>query len=102
MTITGFIIDAQENCQNDNEIEILPKKIEPTLEQSSPLHSLQVFFYFSIFTNQFRHTQAHTSINLVVKCILNQLLITIIFQILKTILPQIEDHKENTENNNLR
>jgi len=71
MTITGFIIDAQENFQNDNEIEILPKKTEPTLEQSSPLHSLQVFFYFGIFTNQFRHTQAHTSINLVVKFVLN-------------------------------
>jgi len=45
MAIIGFIIDAQENGQNDIEIEILPKKIEPTLEQSSPLHSLQVFFY---------------------------------------------------------
>ncbi|CAH1714044.1 cordon-bleu protein-like 1 isoform X3 [Aphis gossypii] len=61
-SVDNITEDAQENCQNDNEIEILPKKIEPTLEQSSPLHSLQI---------------------------------------LKTILPQIEDHKENTENNNL-
>jgi len=49
MTFTDFIIDARENCQDDNEIEIIPKKIEPTLEQSSPLHSLQVFFSFQHF-----------------------------------------------------
>lgn len=61
-SVDNITEDAQENCPNDNEIEILPKKIEPTLEQSSPLHSLQI---------------------------------------LKTILPQIEDHKENTKNNNL-
>jgi len=51
MAITGFIADAREDIQGDNENEKIPKKIEPTLEQSSPLHSLQVFFfYFSIFT----------------------------------------------------
>ncbi|XP_025206337.1 cordon-bleu protein-like 1 isoform X2 [Melanaphis sacchari] len=60
-SVDNITEDAQENCQDDNEIEIIPKKIEPTLEQSSPLHSLQI---------------------------------------LKTILPQIEDHKENTKNNN--
>ncbi|XP_060837774.1 uncharacterized protein LOC132919883 isoform X2 [Rhopalosiphum padi] len=61
-SVDNITEDARENCQDDNEIEIIPKKIEPTLEQSSPLHSLQI---------------------------------------LKTILPQIEDHKENTINNNL-
>ncbi|XP_026812086.1 cordon-bleu protein-like 1 isoform X3 [Rhopalosiphum maidis] len=61
-SVDNITEDAQENCQDDNEIEIIPKKIESTLEQSSPLHSLQI---------------------------------------LKTILPQIEDHKENTINNNL-
>lgn len=38
----------------------------------------------------------------IVKFKLKQLIICIMFQILKTILPQIEDHKENTKNNNLR
>ncbi|CAI6367765.1 unnamed protein product [Macrosiphum euphorbiae] len=63
-SVDNITEDARENCQddNDNHNEIIPKKIEPTLEQSSPLHSLQI---------------------------------------LKTILPQIEDHKENTKNNNL-
>jgi len=42
MAITGFIVDVRENCQDDNDNEIIPKKVEPTLEQSSPLHSLQV------------------------------------------------------------
>jgi len=48
MAITGFIADARENCQddNDNENYTMPKKVEPTLEQSSPLHSLQVLFSF--------------------------------------------------------
>jgi len=48
MAITGFIVEARENCQddNDNENVIIPKKNEPTLEQSSPLHSLQVLFSF--------------------------------------------------------
>lgn len=46
--------DARESSHEDYEHETTPTKIEPTLEQSSPLHSLQI---------------------------------------LKTILPQIEDHK---------
>lgn len=37
-----LITDAQESNLDDYENEIKPKKIEPTLEQSSPLHSLQV------------------------------------------------------------
>jgi len=51
MAITDFILDARENCldDNDNESEIIPKKIEPTLEQSSPLHSLQVLFLFQYY-----------------------------------------------------
>ncbi|XP_022161869.1 uncharacterized protein LOC111027763 isoform X2 [Myzus persicae] len=63
-SVDNITEDARENCQddNDNQNEVIPKKIEPTLEQSSPLHSLQI---------------------------------------LKTILPQIEDHKENSKNNNL-
>ncbi|KAL4148818.1 hypothetical protein QTP88_002969 [Uroleucon formosanum] len=62
-SVDNITEDARENCQDDNnDNEIIPKKIEPTLEQSSPLHSLQI---------------------------------------LKTILPQIEDHKENTKNNDL-
>ncbi|XP_060879856.1 uncharacterized protein LOC132951860 isoform X1 [Metopolophium dirhodum] len=61
-SVDNITEDVRENCQDDNDNEIIPKKIEPTLEQSSPLHSLQI---------------------------------------LKTILPQIEDHKENTKNNNL-
>lgn len=40
----GFIADAYENNQEDYEKEILPKKNEPTLEQTSPLHSLQVIY----------------------------------------------------------
>ncbi|XP_025413115.1 cordon-bleu protein-like 1 isoform X3 [Sipha flava] len=61
-SVDNITEDAQESSQ-DCEQEIIPKKIEPTLEQSSPLHSLQI---------------------------------------LKTILPQIEDHKtkENCENKN--
>lgn len=40
--------------------------------------------------------------NIIVKLKLKQFFIIIImFQILKTILPQIEDHKENTKNNDL-
>jgi hypothetical protein len=45
--MTNFIVDAQESSQ-DCEQEIIPKKIEPTLEQSSPLHSLQVFLFIHI------------------------------------------------------
>lgn len=47
--MTGFILDARENCQDDYENEIIPKKIEPTLEQSSPLHSLQVIYSYQHF-----------------------------------------------------
>jgi len=50
MAVTGVIVDARENCQDDNnDNEIIPKKIEPTLEQSSPLHSLQVLFSFQFY-----------------------------------------------------
>lgn len=46
--MTGIILDARES-QDDYENEIIPKNIEPTLEQTSPLHSLQVILYSIIF-----------------------------------------------------
>lgn len=42
-----FLLDAQESSQDDCD-EIIPKKVEPTIEETSPLHSLQVFIFYFI------------------------------------------------------
>ncbi|VVC25140.1 Hypothetical protein CINCED_3A013702 [Cinara cedri] len=41
-SVDNITEDVQESSQDDCENEIVPKKIEPTLEQTSPLHSLQI------------------------------------------------------------
>lgn len=51
--MTDLITDVQESNLDDYENEKKPKKIEPTLEQSSPLHSLQVTSFIS-FNELFR------------------------------------------------